>query len=136
MTDSRVSAQFLNREVGQIEFNRRVLAQAENEETPLLERLKFLCIVSSNLDEFFEVRVAGIKEQIKLDTRGFDPAGMLPHQIFRLVSEQTHTLVARQYALLNQHILPGLASEGIHFLRRATWNDAQRAWIKSYFFAK
>ena len=53
MTDSRVSAQFLNREVGQIEFNRRVLAQAENEETPLLERLKFLCIVSSNLDEFF-----------------------------------------------------------------------------------
>ncbi|PTQ83470.1 polyphosphate kinase [Nitrosospira multiformis] len=134
MTDSRASGQFLNREVGQIEFNRRVLAQAENEETPLLERLKFLCIVSSNLDEFFEVRVAGIKEQIKLDTRGFDPAGMLPHQIFRLVSEQTHTLVARQYALLNQQILPGLASEGIHFLRRATWNDAQRAWIKSYFF--
>ncbi|ODT62149.1 MAG: RNA degradosome polyphosphate kinase [Nitrosomonadales bacterium SCN 54-20] len=134
MTDSRTSAQFLNREVGQIEFNRRVLAQAENEEAPLLERLKFLCIVSSNLDEFFEVRVAGIKEQIKLDTPGFDPAGMLPHQIFKLVSEQTHTLVARQYALLNQQILPGLASEGIHFLRRATWNDAQRAWIKSYFF--
>ena len=71
--------------------------------------VEILCIVSSNLDEFFEVRVAGLKEQIKLDTPGFGPDGMLPHQVFKRVSEQTHALVARQYQLLNQEILPGLA---------------------------
>jgi polyphosphate kinase len=134
MTNPQTGSPFLNRELGLIEFNRRVLAQAGNKDTPLLERLKFLCIVSSNLDEFFEVRIAGLKEQIKLDTPGFGPDGMLPHQVFKRVSEQAHALVARQYQLLNQEVLPGLASEGIRFLRRATWNDAQRDWIKAYFF--
>ncbi|MBA4142295.1 MAG: polyphosphate kinase 1 [Nitrosospira sp.] len=134
MTTSQTVSQFLNREVGQIEFNCRVLAQAENKDAPLLERLKFLCIVSSNLDEFFEVRVAGLKEQINLDTPGFGPDGMLPQQVFKVVSEQAHALVARQYQLLNQEILPGLANVGICFLRRAGWNDAQREWIKAYFF--
>jgi polyphosphate kinase len=134
MTSPSTGSQFLNRELGQVEFNRRVLAQAENKDTPLLERLKFLCIVSSNLDEFFEVRVAGLKEQIKLDTPGFSPDGMVPHQVFKLVSEQTHSLVARQYQLLNQDVLPGLAKEGIRFLRRNAWNDIQREWIKAFFF--
>ena len=129
-----MEGEFLNRELGQVEFNRRVLAQAENKGAPLLERLKFLCIVSSNLDEFFEVRVAGLKEQIKLDTPGFSPDGMLPRQVFKLVSEQAHVLVERQYQLLNQEVLPGLAAEGIHFLRRSAWNDVQREWIKAYFF--
>ncbi|MEK7843231.1 MAG: RNA degradosome polyphosphate kinase, partial [Pseudomonadota bacterium] len=128
------SSQFLNRELGQIEFNRRVLAQAENRDNPLLERLRFLCIVSSNLDEFFEIRVAGLKEQIKLGAPGFEPDGMAPRQVFKLVSEQTHLLVARQYQLLNEDILPGLANEGINFLRRAAWNDIQREWIKAFFF--
>jgi len=134
MTNAPSGSEFLNRELGQIAFNRRVLAQAENKATPLLERLKFLCIVSSNFDEFFEIRVAGLKEQMKLDTPGFGPDGMLPHQVFKLVSEQTHELVARQYQLLNQEILPGLASVGIHFLRRSAWNEVQREWIKTYFF--
>ncbi|MGH8685025.1 MAG: polyphosphate kinase 1, partial [Nitrosospira sp.] len=134
MTNLPTGSQFLNRELGQIEFNRRVLAQAENKDNPLLERLKFLCIVSSNLDEFFEVRVAGLKEQINLDTPGFGPDGMVPYQVFKLVSEQAHSLVARQYQLLNQNILPGLANEGIRFLRRNTWNDVQREWIKAFFF--
>jgi polyphosphate kinase len=134
MTNSQSGSQFLNREVGQLEFNRRVLAQAEDKSTPLLERLRFLCIVSSNLDEFFEVRVAGLKEQINLDTPGFGPDGMLPRQIFKVVSERTHALVARQYQLLNQEILPGLVDEGIRFLRRIAWNDIQREWIKAYFF--
>ena len=134
MTNGSSGNEFLNRELGQIAFNRRVLAQAENNAIPLLERLKFLCIVSSNFDEFFEIRVAGLKEQMKLDTPGFGPDGMVPHQVFKLVSTQTHELVARQYQLLNQEILPGLANEGIHFLRRSTWNDVQREWIKAYFF--
>lgn len=134
MTNLPTGSQFLNRELGQIEFNRRVLAQAENKDNPLLERLKFLCIVSSNLDEFFEVRVAGLKEQINLDTPGFGPDGMVPHQVFKLVSEQAHSLVARQYQLLNQEILPGLANEGIRFLRRNAWNEVQREWIKAFFF--
>jgi polyphosphate kinase len=134
MSKLSASSQFLNRELGQIEFNRRVLAQAENRNNPLLERLRFLCIVSSNLDEFFEIRVAGLKEQIKLGAPGFAPDGMAPRQVFKLVSEQTHLLVARQYRLLNEDILPGLASEGINFLRRVAWNDIQREWIKAFFF--
>ncbi|HEX8873147.1 MAG TPA: RNA degradosome polyphosphate kinase, partial [Nitrosospira sp.] len=99
MVNQSTGSQFLNREIGQIEFNRRVLAQAANKNIPLLERLKFLCIVSSNLDEFFEIRVAGLKEQINLDTPGFGPDGMLPHQVFKHVSEQVHALVALQYQL-------------------------------------
>lgn len=134
MINPSASSQFLNRELGQIEFNRRVLAQAENKDNPLLERLRFLCIVSSNLDEFFEIRVAGLKEQINLDTPGFGPDGMLPRQVFKLVSEQTHLMVARQYKLLNEDILPGLAAQGIRFLRRNAWNDIQREWIKAFFF--
>jgi len=134
MSKLSASSQFLNRELGQIEFNRRVLAQAENRNNPLLERLRFLCIVSSNLDEFFEIRVAGLKEQIKLGAPGFAPDGMAPRQVFKLVSEQTHLLVVRQYQLLNEDVLPGLASEGINFLRRAAWNDIQREWIKAFFF--
>ena len=125
---------FLNRELGLVEFNRRVLAQAENRETPLLERLKFLSIVGSNLDEFFEVRVAGLKEQIKSESLIRTPDGMEPGEVFKLVSEQTHKLVEKKYQLLNQEILPGLAGEGINFLRRASWNDAQREWIKAFFF--
>ena len=134
MTNYPIGSQFLNREVGQIEFNRRVLAQAANKDVPLLERLRFLCIVSSNLDEFFEVRVAGLKEQINLDTPGFGPDGMLPHQVFKRVSEQAHALVALQYQLLNQEVLPGLAKEGIRFLRRSAWSEVQREWIKAFFF--
>ena len=134
MNDFSNPIQFLNRELSQIEFNRRVLAQAENKEMPLLERLRFLCIVSSNLDEFFEVRVAGLKEQIKLDAPGFGLDGMLPRQAFKRVSEQIHQLVATQYQLLNESILPELAQQGIRFLRRASWNDVQREWIKAFFF--
>lgn len=112
--DMPLARQFLNRELSLIEFNRRVLAQAENEETPLLERLRFICIVSSNLDEFFEVRIAGLKEQIKLDSRGLVD-GMSPSQTFEQVSGQVHALIARQYQLLNDIILPALVEQGICF---------------------
>ena len=124
---------YLNRELAQLEFNRRVLAQAEDPEAPLLERLRFLCIVSSNLDEFFEIRVAGLKAQIELGADVTGPDGAAPSQVFREVSARTHELVARQYQLWNDDILPKLAHEGIRFLRRRDWNDAQKAWIKAHF---
>ena len=124
---------FLNRELSQVEFNRRVLAQAEDSHVPLLERLRFICIVSSNFDEFFEVRIAGLKEQIKLDAPRFDPDGLSPRQVLELASMRSREVVAHQYQILNKTILPELASNGIHFLRRTTWNENQRAWIKQFF---
>ena len=125
---------FLNRELGLLAFNRRVLAQARNPRTPLLERLRFLCIVSSNLDEFFEIRVAGLKEQIKLNSVALTTDGKSAREVFRLVSQEAHALVAEQYALFNNEVLPQLAAEDIRFLRRADWTDAQREWISDYFF--
>ena len=125
---------FLNRELGLLEFNRRVLAQAEDRDHPLLERLRYLCIVSSNLDEFFEIRVAGLKEQINLDSPSCGADGLSPRHVYRLVSEKAHELVARQYQLLNEDILPALAGEGIRFIRRGDWTEAQRDWIRGFFF--
>ncbi|MCE5180927.1 MAG: polyphosphate kinase 1 [Betaproteobacteria bacterium] len=125
---------FINRELGQLAFNRRVLAQAADRSNPLLERLKFLCIVSSNLDEFFEVRVAGLKEQIALNATATGPDGMSARQVFRQVTEQAHQLVDEQYQLLNEVILPELARHDIRFLRRTHWHEAQAEWIRNFFF--
>ncbi|MBK7422370.1 MAG: polyphosphate kinase 1 [Propionivibrio sp.] len=128
------SENFLNRELGILAFNRRVLSQAKNPLTPLLERLRFLCIVSSNLDEFFEIRVAGLKEQLKLNSVAVTTDGLTARAAYRLVSDEAHSLVEEQYALLNDEILPRLAEESIHFLRRSAWTAGQREWIKDYFF--
>ena len=84
---------YLNRELSLLAFNRRVLAQAQDERLPLLERLRFLCIVSSNLDEFFEIRMAGIKEQIRAHSSAVSVDGKSPQEIYRLVSAQAHRLV-------------------------------------------
>ena len=125
---------FLNRELQALAFNRRVLAQAEDRATPLLERLRFLCIVSSNLDEFFEIRVAGLKEQVKLGAGAADPDGLAPAEVFARVVPQARELVSRQYALLNGEILPALEKQGIRFLRRAAWRPAVQEWVKDFFF--
>lgn len=125
---------YLNRELAQLEFNARVLAQAEDEVVPILERLKFLCIVSNNMDEFFEIRVAGLKEQIKFNSTVAGPDGLAPRQAFKAVALRSHALVAQQYALLNDVILPELAREGVCFLRRTQWNEAQSQWVRDYFF--
>src|SRR6187402_296787 len=115
-------------------FNRRVLAQAADDTVPLLERLRFITIVSSNLDEFFEIRVAGLKEQIKLGLPEPGPDGRAPTEVFEQVSREAHALVAEQYQLLNQTVLPALAAQGIVFPKREEWNAAQRQWIREYFF--
>ncbi|MBL8431264.1 MAG: polyphosphate kinase 1 [Dechloromonas sp.] len=125
---------YLNRELGLLAFNRRVLAQAQDDKVPLLERLRFLCIVSSNLDEFFEVRVAGLKEQIKAHAPVVTTDGMTAHDAFRLLCDEAHALVNEQYRTLNDVVLPLLAEQDIRFLRRSKWSEKQREWIRQYFF--
>ena len=124
---------FLNRELAILEFNRRVLAQAADESVPLLERLRFLTIVSSNLDEFFEIRVAGLKEQIKLKVRKPGMDGKTPIDVFGSVTREAQAFVAEQYKLLNEVVLPGLKAEGIRFPMRSEWSLPQRHWIRDYF---
>jgi len=124
---------FINRELSLLQFQRRVLAQAADHTVPLLERLRFLCIVSSNLDEFFEIRVSGIKEQIRLGSRTAGYDGLLPTELLDRVSLEVHSIIAQQYELLNDDILPALAAESIVFPRRPLWTDAQRAWVRDYF---
>ena len=124
---------FLNRELGLLEFNRRVLAQAADDSVPQLERLRFLTIVSSNLDEFFEIRVAGLKEQIKAGMKESGPDGRSPAEVYELVSAQARALVGEQYRLLNSVLLPALAKQGVIFPRREDWTGPQSAWIRDYF---
>jgi len=133
LSKSHSAQNFLNRELGLLEFNRRVLAQAEDAAVPLLERLKYLCIVSSNLDEFFEIRIAGLKEQIKLGGIASGPDGLEATQVMKRLFAPTHQLIARQYELFNQELVPALAAQGIKFLRRTHWNEAQQAWVKEFF---
>ena len=121
---------FLNRELQALEFNRRVLAQAEDRTVPALERLRFLCIVSSNLDEFFEIRLSGVKEQIKMGAAAAGPDGLTPLEVFRQVAARAQGIVERQYQLLNDEILPALRKEGIRFLRRSEWNGPQQEWVR------
>lgn len=123
-------ATFLNRELSMLAFNRRVLAQAQDPAIPLLERLKFLCIVSSNLDEFFEVRVASLLARDREEGGAGQGIWM---RDFDQVSAAAHALVEEQYQTLNQQILPALAEHGIHLLRHLDRNEAQRSWVKSYF---
>jgi polyphosphate kinase len=127
------SADFLNRDLCQLEFNRRVLAQAEDESVPLLERLRFLCIFSNNLDEFFEIRVASLKEQIKSNPGEIGLDGLTPVAVFELVSQQTHELVQRQFTLLNEVILPALAAENILIQSPQDWTPRQTIWAQDYF---
>lgn len=131
---SAITDQLLNRELGLIEFNRRVLAQAENENVPLLERLKFLCIVSSNVDELFEVRVAWLKETASLTPERILADGSTPAVALAKVTAAAHTLVERQYELMRDTIFPALAQEGIRFVRRNEWSPEQKEWIRQYFF--
>jgi polyphosphate kinase len=128
-----IESNFLNRELSLLAFNRRVLAQAADQRIPLLERLRFLCIFSSNLDEFFEVRVASIRAKIKLDSQATEADGLLPQEVFRRITSQAHALIAQQYALLNDEILPALQNEGLAFIRRNQWTEAQRQWIQHFF---
>lgn len=124
---------YINRELSLIKFNERVLAQAMDERHPLLQRLLFLCIFSSNTDEFFEIRAAELKRQIEFGQAKIHIDGLSPEQTLEEISKHYHPLVERQYQILNDIILPEMREEGIRFLRREEWSDEQAAWINDFF---
>src|SRR5215468_3908766 len=108
--------QFINRELSWLEFNQRVLDEALDAQNPLLERVKFFCIVSSNLDEFFEVRVAGLKQQIESEVVERSADGMTATETFRAVVKRVRRMVEQQYACWRDQLLPALAANGIRIL--------------------
>lgn len=124
---------YINRELSQLAFNRRVFEQSKDTSLPLLERMRFLCITSSNLDEFYEIRVAGLKQQVEYGGTQTGADGLTPTAALHRISMQARDLVSEQYKVLNESILPALGNEGIRFLRREEWTREQRAWAKTYF---
>ncbi len=124
---------YFNRELSLLDFHRRVLAQASDPSIPLLERLRFLCIFSSNLDEFFEVRFARLVQEVEFGSVKTGPDGLSPAEQLTRISEATHEMQAEQYRILNEVLLPALKQENIFFLKRSDWNASIRRWVKRYF---
>lgn len=132
--DLNNSEYFENRELSYLKFNLRVLNQAKIHKHPLLERLIFLLIFSSNLDEFYEIRVSGLKKQLDFGRQRPGADGKYPEQILKVIHEQVRESLAEQYRILNEDLLPCLARENIRFVHRSNWNDKLVEWTKNYFF--
>jgi len=124
---------FINRELSWLEFNRRVLEEAQDCSQPLMERVKFLAIFSSNLDEFFEIRVAGIKQQIDSGTADMGPDGMTPAEVFDQIQKRAHEMVDESYRLWNEEIMPALAQNNIHILKVAQLMGDDAEWARTFF---
>ncbi|PCJ22558.1 MAG: polyphosphate kinase 1 [SAR86 cluster bacterium] len=122
-----------NRELSYFKFNLRVLNQAKDLRHPLMERLIFLLIFSSNLDEFFEIRVSFLKKQLDFGRQRPGPDGKYPEQILKELHGQVREALDEQYRILNEDLLPSLAEEDIHFLPRHEWNDELKEWTRNYF---
>jgi len=122
-------AHFNNRELSWLEFNQRVLEEALDHATPLLERVKFFCIASSNLDEFFEVRVAGLKQQIESDVVERSHDGLTASETFRAITKRVRTMVEQLYACWRDQLVPALAENGIRFLNFQELSEPDREWI-------
>lgn len=133
ITDLQKPEYYINRDLSLLAFNKRVLAQAKNDNVPLLERLNYLCISCSNLDEFFEVRVASVLEMATIDSTTVGSDGLTPKEQLELISIHAHQLVDKQYQVLNEVLIPKLAEENIHFIRRKDWTEAQHKWLAGYF---
>ena len=129
-----LSDYYINRELSALEFNDRVLSQARDQSIPLLERLRFLCIVSRNLDEFFEIRVSSLQQRLEMGSSPAGPDMLGPHQALTAISHRAHDMVAEQYRLLNDALIPNLEDQGVRFVRRTRWTSAQRAWLKNHFY--
>lgn len=124
---------YINRELSHLEFNRRVLLQAEDESIPLLERLRYLYLSSTILDEFFEIRVAGFKQMAKAGASQTGLDNLSPSEVLKAVQARARDLVDRQYRILNQILLPALADQNIHTIRRSDWTKKQEAWLQDFF---
>ncbi len=124
---------YINRELSQLEFNKRVLAQALDPSIPLLERLRFLCITCTNLDEFFEIRVAALKQRIEIGAPAQGPEKLSAQQIFDAIRHRMLGVVDQQYKLLNDVMFPELTKAGVVFLQSHEWNEEQSAWLTEYF---
>jgi polyphosphate kinase len=124
---------YINRDMSLLEFNVRVLAQARDESVPLLERLRYLCISSTNLDEFFEVRVAALIQKANLGTPLTEKDDVPPQELLKTLRERSCELVQEQYRILNELMLPQLAEEDIRFIRRSDWSESQEKWLHKYY---
>jgi polyphosphate kinase len=133
LAEAQPAELFLNRDLSLLEFNKRVLELAKDEALPLLERLKFLCISSSNLDEFFEIRVAGLKQMLSVGSTQAGPDGTLPADLMTAIGARAHALVDEQYRVFNEVLVPALERENVRFVRRSDWSKEQDAWLREYF---
>ena len=124
---------FINRELSWLEFNQRVLDEALDPATPLLERVKFFCITSSNLDEFFEVRVAGLKQQMESEVVERSMDGLTATETVRAVTKRVRAMVEELYACWRGQLVPALADNGIRFLHFSELSEADRAWLENYY---
>ena len=124
---------YINRELSLLEFNQRVLEQARDSDIPLLERLRFLCISCTNLDEFFEVRVAALKQRVEIGAPAAGPDKMTPQRLLDEIRHRAVNLVRDQYEVLNTSIFPELTAEQIRFPQRAEWSEAKKRWLDHYF---
>lgn len=131
--DLNDSQYFENRELSYFKFNLRVLSQAKNPEHPLLERLMFLLIFSSNLDEFFEIRISGLRKQLDFGRQRPGPDGKYPEQVLAIIHQQVRAAMDEQYRILNEDLFPSLARENIHFLYRHEWSEELIKWTENYF---
>ncbi len=133
MVDSSDRHLFINRELSWLAFNERVLAEARHATLPIHERIKFVSIVSSNLDEFFMVRVAGLKQQALGGVAELPADGMIPQEQLTAISERTHQMVAEQYRVWAKELVPLLSANGLHLLTRETLSPEQKAAAKQLF---
>lgn len=131
--DLKLPELYLNREISQIEFNRRVLEQSLDETVPLLERLRYLCISSTNLDEFFEIRVSGLKHKAEAGIGGVGIDGLSPRETLNEVRVKVLDLITDQYRILNDILFPQLEENNIRFIRRSDWSDHQSKWMYQFF---
>jgi len=124
---------FIQRELSLIDFQKRVLGQSMDPTTPLLERIRFLVITATNLDEFFEIRVSGLKQRIRYGATSTDESGMTTSEVLAEIGVRLRKLVKEQYRILNADLLPELETEGVRILRRELWTEGQASWIHKYF---
>ena len=127
------SEYFINRHIGLMQFNLRVLEQALNENYPLLERFQFLMIFNSNMDEFFEIRLAGLRRQVSFARETVSTDGMRPQEVLHTLSEQIKLAIEKQYHILNDVLLPAMDDNKVRILNQENWSKDIAKWAEDYF---